>query len=246
MSSPNLEEKGVQSAQSGAPTSDNQSVQYRIDDPQMHLQGANESSTSPSAVMDESGTSPGAGVIPTSRTTLSPTMPSSSSGLRSRNRALSNTSDATPATLGLGSAAAAAAGGGVDPSGSHSISQPQGISSSISNVPESDNNTAFERSRPPSDNDKRGGNRSSPENNNNNNINGDGSSSSMSPDGEFAGMGGTPWSQRSFFYQFRPFRGMYHDVKLRLPYYASDWTVAFKPNNLYRVIAASIRMYFVK
>ena len=106
-------------------------------------------------------------------------------------------------------------------------------------VSDSDDNTAFERSRPPSDNDK------SPHNNPNSNIN-NASSTTSSPDGEFAGMGGTPWSQRSVWYQFRPFRGMYHDLKLRAPYYISDWTVAFRMNNLYRVVATSIRMYFVK
>jgi hypothetical protein len=37
-------------------------------------------------------------------------------------------------------------------------------------------------------------------------------------------------------------RGMYHDVKRRLPYYWSDITDAFT----YRTIASTIRMYFVK
>ncbi|RGP71900.1 hco3- transporter family [Fusarium sporotrichioides] len=40
---------------------------------------------------------------------------------------------------------------------------------------------------------------------------------------------------------FHPGRGMYHDVKRRLPYYWSDITDAFT----YRVIASTIRMYFV-
>ena len=57
---------------------------------------------------------------------------------------------------------------------------------------------------------------------------------------------GTPWSQRSFAYQFMPFRGMYYDVKGRAPYYVNDWVEGFKPKNLYRVAAASIRMYFIK
>ncbi|KAF2090874.1 HCO3 transporter family protein [Saccharata proteae CBS 121410] len=39
----------------------------------------------------------------------------------------------------------------------------------------------------------------------------------------------------------RPFRGMYHDVKRRLPYYPSDITDAWT----YRTIASTIRMYFV-
>lgn len=40
----------------------------------------------------------------------------------------------------------------------------------------------------------------------------------------------------------RPGRGIYHDVKRRLPYYVSDITDAFT----YRTIASTIRMYFVK
>lgn len=40
----------------------------------------------------------------------------------------------------------------------------------------------------------------------------------------------------------RPGRGMYHDVKRRLPYYWTDITDAFT----YRVFASTIRMYFIK
>jgi hypothetical protein len=40
----------------------------------------------------------------------------------------------------------------------------------------------------------------------------------------------------------RPGRGMYHDVKRRLPYYWSDITDAFT----YRTFASTVRMYFVK
>lgn len=40
----------------------------------------------------------------------------------------------------------------------------------------------------------------------------------------------------------RPGRGMYHDVKRRLPYYWSDITDAFT----YRVFASTVRMYFIK
>lgn len=40
----------------------------------------------------------------------------------------------------------------------------------------------------------------------------------------------------------RLFRGMYHDVRRRLPYYWSDIRDAFT----YRTIASTIRMYFVK
>ncbi|KAF3038273.1 hypothetical protein E8E12_001553 [Didymella heteroderae] len=39
----------------------------------------------------------------------------------------------------------------------------------------------------------------------------------------------------------RPGRGMYHDVKRRLPYYWSDITDAFT----YRVFASTVRMYFI-
>jgi hypothetical protein len=63
---------------------------------------------------------------------------------------------------------------------------------------------------------------------------------------KFAGEGGKPWSERSYGYQFMPFRGMYYDVKARLPYYVNDWVEGFKPKNLYRIFAASIRMYFIK
>jgi len=56
---------------------------------------------------------------------------------------------------------------------------------------------------------------------------------------------GPPFSKRSFLYQWRPFRGMITDVRRRAPYYVSDWTLAFKPNNIYRVSAAAVRMYFV-
>lgn len=40
----------------------------------------------------------------------------------------------------------------------------------------------------------------------------------------------------------QPGRGMYHDVKRRLPYYWSDITDAFT----YRVFASTVRMYFIK
>lgn len=55
-----------------------------------------------------------------------------------------------------------------------------------------------------------------------------------------------PWSQRSRAQQWFPFRGMYHDVKRRLPYYWTDWTEAFHRRNLYRVVAATLRMYALK
>ncbi len=40
----------------------------------------------------------------------------------------------------------------------------------------------------------------------------------------------------------RPGRGMYHDVKRRLPYYWSDITDAWT----YRAFAGTVRIYFVK
>jgi hypothetical protein len=40
----------------------------------------------------------------------------------------------------------------------------------------------------------------------------------------------------------QPGRGMYHDVKRRLPYYWSDITDAWT----YRVVASTVRMYLVK
>jgi len=40
----------------------------------------------------------------------------------------------------------------------------------------------------------------------------------------------------------RPGRGIYHDIRRRLPYYRSDITDAWT----YRTIASTIRMYFVK
>ena len=40
----------------------------------------------------------------------------------------------------------------------------------------------------------------------------------------------------------RPGRGMYHDVKRRLPYYWSDITDAMN----YRTFAGTVRIYFVK
>ena len=40
----------------------------------------------------------------------------------------------------------------------------------------------------------------------------------------------------------RPFRGMYHDVKRRLPFYRNDITDAFT----YRTFASTVRIYFVK
>ena len=51
--------------------------------------------------------------------------------------------------------------------------------------------------------------------------------------------GATGWRQ---YRMLRPGRGMYYDVKRRLPYYWSDIRDAFT----YRTFAATVRMYFVK
>lgn len=51
--------------------------------------------------------------------------------------------------------------------------------------------------------------------------------------------GATGWRR---YRMLRPGRGMYHDVKRRLPYYWSDIRDAFT----YRAFAATVRMYFVK
>jgi hypothetical protein len=39
-----------------------------------------------------------------------------------------------------------------------------------------------------------------------------------------------------------PFRGMWNDIRRRIPYYPSDWTDAWT----YRVIPSTIDMYFKK
>ena len=53
------------------------------------------------------------------------------------------------------------------------------------------------------------------------------------------------WDKRGGWRSYRPLRpgkGMYHDVRRRLPYYWSDIRDGFT----YRVFAATVRMYFVK
>jgi len=253
MSSPNQEKE---SAQTGAPSSidgeKNADASDRIEEPQMHLKSAHD----PAAPM-QSDTKPN--VDPSNPTTYvnektpydtSAGIPAATSGLRARNSGASKYENASP-SYGSGLATTASAINSTP----YSTSGTTGLTGTGTGVGgnESDSNTAFERSRPPSDSKQQsgsvgphlrqnGGQGSSSTTTaaGNNGDNSDGSND------EFAGMGGTPWSQRSFWYQFRPFRGMYHDVKLRLPYYLSDWTLAFKPNNMYRVVAASIRMYFVK
>lgn len=54
-----------------------------------------------------------------------------------------------------------------------------------------------------------------------------------------------PWPTRNLAYQWRPFRGMWDDLKRRAPYYWTDYTEGFQPRNLERVVGATIRMYFL-
>ncbi|ORY90129.1 HCO3 transporter family-domain-containing protein [Leucosporidium creatinivorum] len=54
-----------------------------------------------------------------------------------------------------------------------------------------------------------------------------------------------PWPERSWTYQYRPFRGMWDDVRRRAPFYLSDWTEGLIPRNWERVTGATIRMYFL-
>jgi hypothetical protein len=55
----------------------------------------------------------------------------------------------------------------------------------------------------------------------------------------------TPWPERSWTYQYRPFRGMWADLKRRAPFYVSDWTEGVKPRNWERVMGATVRMFFL-
>lgn len=228
MPSPNQEKDSI--VQTGAPSDLNQEkdtpVQYRIEEPHMHLKSDNAPTLEAGEQANVHASSPITG------TSMNEKAPSSStgttSGLRARNGATSRNEEGSLLN-GSGLATTASAVNAQTPFSSNGPT--------TSNGQESDTNTAFERSRPPSDNKNTPPNRQG----------GEGTTSSILDDkDDFAGLGGIPWSQRSFIYQFRPFRGMYHDIKLRLPYYATDWTLAFKPNNMYRVVAASIRMYFVK
>lgn len=58
--------------------------------------------------------------------------------------------------------------------------------------------------------------------------------------------GEVPWAERSFLYQWRPFRGAWFDLKRRAPFYWSDWTEAARPRNLWTVAQSVPRMYFIK
>lgn len=54
-----------------------------------------------------------------------------------------------------------------------------------------------------------------------------------------------PWSQRSWLYELRPFRGMWSDVRRRLPYYKSDWVDALWPCNWMTVGTSVVRIFFI-
>mgnify|MGYP001507893708 FL=1 len=64
------------------------------------------------------------------------------------------------------------------------------------------------------------------------------------PSKQFTG-GEVPWSQRSWFYELRPFRGMWSDLCRRAPYYASDWTDALRISNLFTVATSVVRIFFI-
>ncbi|KAF3123506.1 hypothetical protein TWF703_000718 [Orbilia oligospora] len=62
--------------------------------------------------------------------------------------------------------------------------------------------------------------------------------SAYEPRNPYTYVGARGWRK---YRPLRPFRGMYHDIKRRLPYYPSDFTDAFT----YRAVASTIRIYFV-
>lgn len=54
-----------------------------------------------------------------------------------------------------------------------------------------------------------------------------------------------PWTQRSWIYELCPGRGMYADLRRRLPYYISDWTDGWRWCNLYYVATSVVRIFFI-
>lgn len=58
--------------------------------------------------------------------------------------------------------------------------------------------------------------------------------------------GDLPWSQRSWWYELKPLRGMIYDLRRRAPFYARDWTEAAKPANWLTIADSVVRMYFIK
>ena len=57
--------------------------------------------------------------------------------------------------------------------------------------------------------------------------------------------GDKPWSQRSWAYELRPFRGMWYDLRRRKPFFISDWTEGLQPRNVWVVVNSIVRMYFI-
>lgn len=57
--------------------------------------------------------------------------------------------------------------------------------------------------------------------------------------------GEKPWGERSWAYQLMPFRGMWYDVRRRLPFLGEDWTTAFYPRNWWTIAQYIPRMYFI-
>ncbi|GAC76651.1 Na+-independent Cl/HCO3 exchanger AE1 [Moesziomyces antarcticus T-34] len=57
--------------------------------------------------------------------------------------------------------------------------------------------------------------------------------------------GDKPWSQRSWAYELRPFRGMWYDLRRRKPFLASDWTEGLEPKNWWTLVNSVVRMYFI-
>ncbi|WFD26919.1 hypothetical protein MNAN1_001908 [Malassezia nana] len=54
-----------------------------------------------------------------------------------------------------------------------------------------------------------------------------------------------PWKQRSWQYELRPFRGMFSDVRRRLPFYKSDWLDACRKANWLTVATSVVRIFFI-
>ena len=54
-----------------------------------------------------------------------------------------------------------------------------------------------------------------------------------------------PWNQRSWQYELRPFRGMWSDVRRRIPFYKSDWLDACRRANWLTVSTSVVRIFFI-
>lgn len=54
-----------------------------------------------------------------------------------------------------------------------------------------------------------------------------------------------PWHERTWLYELMPFRGMYADIRRRLPYLWSDWTDAFRLANLPTALTSTVRLFFI-